>query len=78
MDFIWFIIEAIIWIVDIVGFFWDIYAWFAGKDNRIERREARREGGDIPARDKWNRLVVGLSVMVALLTLLLVIWKSGR
>ena len=27
---------------------------------------------------RWNRLVVGLSVMLVVLTLLLAIWKAGR
>ena len=53
----------------------DVYAWFKGKKNRIERREARKDGADVPVRDKWNRSVIALTVLVCLLTLVLIAWK---
>lgn len=53
----------------------DLYAWAKGKENRIERREARKLGRTPPPRDKWNRWVIGLSVVFAILTTVLVAWK---
>jgi hypothetical protein len=75
MDLCLFIIEGVLWVVDILGVSADVYAWFKGKDNRIERREARKDGADVPVRDKWNRLVIALTVLACLLTLGLMAWK---
>ena len=75
MDLILFIIEVVVWIVDIVGVFADVYAWTQGRENRIERRVTRKEGADIPVRDKWNRRFIALTVIVIALTLGLLLWK---
>jgi len=49
----------------------DVVSWFKGSDNRIERRLARKAGVAVPPRDKWNRRVIGLTVIVVVLTALL-------
>ena len=73
-DFL-FIIESVLEVLDILGVLADVYAWFKGKKNRIERREARKDGAELPVRDKWNRLFIALTVLVCLLTLGLMAWK---
>ena len=75
MSMFLFIIEGVLWVLDILGAFADVYAWFKGKENRIERRDARKDGADVPVRDKWNWRVIALTVFVCLLTLVLLKWK---
>lgn len=53
----------------------DIYSWWKGKENRIERREARKKGEALPSRDKWNQRVIVLTLAVVILTTVLVVWK---
>jgi hypothetical protein len=55
----------------------DLYAWMKGKNNRIERREARRLGLPPPPRDKWNKWVIVLTVAFVLLTAGMVLWRLG-
>ena len=75
MDLILFIIEVVVWILDIASVFADLYAWIRGRENRIERRIARKVGAELPDRDKWNRRFIALTVIVLALTLYLLLWK---
>ena len=70
-----FIVEIVLYTLDAVGIGADIFSWIRGKDNRAERRMAKSAGRDIPPRDKWNRLVIVLTIAVLVLTVALVIWK---
>lgn len=53
----------------------DFYAWMKGRENRLERREARKLGRTPPPRDKWNRLMIVLTVGFVLLTAGLIGWR---
>lgn len=73
MEIGWLILELLIGIADALFTGADIVAWFKGRDNRRERREARRVGLPPPPRDRWNRRVIVFSIVaVALTTFLLV------
>ena len=75
MAFLEVIFEIVLPILDALIASADIYSWFKGKENRVERREARKAGADLPPRDHWNRRVVILSVLVGAITLGVVLWK---
>ena len=75
MDLLFFILESLFSLIDLMAMVGDVYSWLRGKDNRIERRNARREGSDVPPRDKWNRRVIILSIIVIALTSALLLWK---
>lgn len=75
MEFIFELLAELFMALDGLTLLADVYAWMRGKENRLERREARKLGRDPPPRDKWNRRVIGLSVAFALLTTVLVVWK---
>jgi hypothetical protein len=68
------IIEGLLWLLDITFAAADVYAWFRGRENRIERREARRAGQEVPPRDKWNEQVVVFTVSFCILSLILLTW----
>ncbi|MDF1752322.1 MAG: hypothetical protein P1U89_06095 [Verrucomicrobiales bacterium] len=70
------ILEIALYGLDAIGIGADIFSWFRGRDNRVERRSARRAGEEVPPRDKWNKLVIILSITVAILTTALLIWKG--
>ena len=76
MEFFLLVAEGVLWVVDVIAVSADVYSWFAGKRNRVERREARKAGVEIPPRDRWNRRVITLTILVAVSTATLLIWKS--
>lgn len=53
----------------------DLYAWIRGRENRTERRIARQAGRPVPPRDRWNRRVLWLSLLVVTLTAGLLAWR---
>lgn len=55
----------------------DVAAWIKGKDNRQERRDAKRSGEHPPKRDLWSRLFIVFVCITLCLTALL-IWKWTR
>jgi len=72
MDWVEAICEFILWATDGGLLLVDLYAWLKGKENRLERREARRAGEELPDRDKWNRRVIYLTLVILILTSYLV------
>ena len=74
MELLGFIFEALLWILDCVVLGGDVHAWFKGKENRIERRAAKRAGYELPLRDRWNRRTVWLTTIFLFLTAGLVAW----
>ncbi len=46
----------------------DVYAWIKGRENRLERREARRMGRPVPPRDRWSKSVIWLTFIFVGLT----------
>lgn len=51
----------------------DWVSWKRGRPNRIERRQAKRDGHDLPKRDKWNWLTTILTPIVVILGALILI-----
>ncbi len=74
MELIVAIFEGLLWFLDITIAAVDVYSWFKGRENRIERREARKAGEEAPPRDKCNQRVVVLTVSFCILTLVLLTW----
>ena len=68
MEFLFFLFEALLWLVDLVAMAFDLVAWFKGRANRIERRDARRNGEEVPTLDAWNRRAIVLTTFVVMLT----------
>lgn len=62
------IVELIVGLLDVLTVGGDIHAWFKGRDNRRERREAKRAGLSPPPRDRWNRRVIVLSILAVFFT----------
>jgi hypothetical protein len=77
-EFIFGVCEAVTWVVDIVAIIAEVSSWFKGRENRIERREARCNGEPVPPRDRWNRRVIWLALLIVLLTGGLVAWRVGH
>lgn len=75
MELFLLILEGLVSVFDLLALAADVYSWIRGKDNRVERRNARREGLNVPPRDKWNRRVIVFSIVVIALTTTLVVWK---
>lgn len=75
MDLLLLIVEGLVWLIDLTAIAADIHSWIKGKDNRIERRLARNDGRAIPPRDRWNRRVIGLTILVIVTTAALLLWK---
>lgn len=75
MELLFAIVEGVVWLLDLLCFSADVYAWIQGKENRVERREARKAGREIPLRNTWNRLVIVLTVLVCAITIGLILWK---
>ena len=78
MEFLGFLFEAVVGILDLIAAGLDIYSWLKGKENRVERREAKKAGDPVPSRDKWNVRVVILTMAVCILTLVLVIALGNK
>ena len=74
MEFLFLTFEALLGMIDLIALSIDVYSWFKGRKNRIDRRAARKTGLPIPPRDRWNRRVIILTIVVALLTAALLIW----
>lgn len=68
------IAELLLMLVDAAMATGDVYAWWKGKENRQQRRAARRRGEIPPPRDRWNRGVITLTFGVVVLTAVLV-WR---
>ncbi|MBP6863853.1 MAG: hypothetical protein KBC32_01145 [Candidatus Didemnitutus sp.] len=68
------IAELLLMLVDAAMATGDVYAWWKGKENRQQRRAARRRGEIPPPRDRWNRRVITLTLGVVVLTAALV-WR---
>lgn len=66
--------ELLLVLIDALMATGDVYAWLKGKENRQQRRAARRRGEIPPPRDKWNRRVIPLTLGVVGLTSVLV-WR---
>lgn len=73
MELGFFLLELIAAVIDALCIGSDLHAWFKGRANRGERREARKAGLPPPPRDRWNRRVIVLSLFVVLLTGFLVV-----
>jgi hypothetical protein len=73
VEFFVFIGELIIGALDLATLGADLYAWFKGRDNRRERRAAKRAGMPPPPRDRWNRRVIVFSVVAVALTAFLLV-----
>ena len=71
MEILGVILEAIVTLIDVACAGADIYSWLKGKPNRIERKEAKKVGAEPPPRDKWNRRVIVLTLVVCVLTIVL-------
>ena len=78
MDPLIWILEALLWLVDAVLTSADVYSWFRGRPNRLERKQARSSGEPIPPRDPWNQRVLILTLIVMALTAGLLVWRATR
>jgi hypothetical protein len=76
MELFLMIIEGGMALLDVLAFSADIFSWIKGRENRKQRRQARRFGGEIPSRDKWNRRVIVFTAIVIALTAALILWRS--
>ena len=72
------ILEAALWIFDLLTLIGNLHALFKGRDNRIERATARAAGLPPPPRDRWNHRVIWLTVLFILLSLGLLLWRLAR
>jgi hypothetical protein len=70
------VLEVIGWIADIFMFGADVHSWLKGKENRLERKEARVLDIAVPPRDRWNRRVIVLTLAVVALTAVLLTLRS--
>ena len=78
MELLGIMVEGILWILDVVFFTADVYSWIKGKDNRVERKDARKAGLEVPPRDRWNRRVVVLTMLTCTITVGLILWKKSK
>jgi len=74
MDLLLLIVEGVLWFLDVVLTGADVYSWLKGRENRKERRLARKHGVQVPPRDKWNRRAMLLTIVVCVITMALLIW----
>jgi hypothetical protein len=72
MEWLFEILLDILISADFVTLVVDVVVWIRGRNNRLERREARRSGLPPPPRDAWNKGVLWLTAVVVLLTGLIV------
>jgi hypothetical protein len=76
MDLLFAIIEGlgvVLDILDLLFIFGDVISWIKGKENRIERKSAKRSGGKPPKRNAWNRTFILFSAFIIILTGLIII-----
>lgn len=59
--------------LNVVALFVDLFAWFNGHPNRVERRSAAAKGEAKPRLDSWNWMFLTLTPIVVLLTILVVV-----
>ena len=78
MELLLIIFEGVAWILDVLFFSADVYSWIKGKENRVERKDARKAGREVPPRDNWNRRVVVLTALVCVITVGLILWKKSK
>ena len=72
---LWGLLEILAFVADLAAASANLYAWIRGRQNRSERRAARQSGRPVPPRDRWNRRVLWLSVLVVTLTAGLLAWR---
>jgi hypothetical protein len=75
MELLEIIFYVVWWLIEGLVATGDVYSWNRGKENRIERREARKRGLPPPPRDKWNNWVIVLTVLFVVLTASFVAWR---
>ncbi len=68
MEILVILFEGLLWLLDVLLVGADFAAWIKGDENRRDRRKARRLGHEVPKRDKWNRNVLILSILVVVTT----------
>ena len=76
MELIGFIIEGLGFLLelfDIVFMIADAIAWLKGKENRMERKAAKKTGNKPPKRNSWNRAFILFFILVIIFTALIVI-----
>lgn len=78
MEILGLIAEGLLFLLDALVVGGDVHAWFKGRENRVERREAKRAGLPPPPRDEWNRRVLWLTLAAVGLTAGLVAWRMAR
>jgi nicotinamide riboside transporter PnuC len=76
MELLAFIFEATLCLLDMFFAGADIYSWLKGRPNRVERKEAKKSGIAPPPRDKWNRRVIVLTLVICIITILLFALRS--
>lgn len=74
VEFAELIIDILIFLLDSGVITSDVISWLRGRENRRQRREARRYQLPVPPRDGWNRAVIPLTLLGAALTAVLV-WR---
>ncbi len=75
VEWIELLVEILFGFIDVATLIADLYSWVKGRENRVQRREARNMGNTQPPRDKWNRRVIALTLTFILLTTVLIAWK---
>jgi len=65
------LIEIFIYLVSII---YDIVSFVKSKDNRRDRKKAEQAGQVPPGLDKWSKLFITMSTIVAIFTIYF-IWK---
>jgi hypothetical protein len=81
MEIIWAIIEGLGILVDIFDIVWivtDVISWIKGKENRIERKTAKKAGSKPPKRNRWNKAFIICLILVIVFTGLIVIRYLGK
>ncbi len=76
MELLWAIIEGLGSLIDIIDIVWiaiDIISWIKGKDNRVERKSAKKAGVRPPKRNRWNKAFILFLIMVIVFTGLIVL-----
>ena len=48
--------------LNVAGLTADVYSWIKAAPNRTARRTAAARGDDVPRRDGWSWLVIGLTI----------------
>jgi hypothetical protein len=76
MEILWAIIEVLGILLDflnILSVIADVVSWVKGKENRIDRKIAKRSGDTPPKRNKWNNAFIIFLFLVIIFTGLMVL-----